>query len=1049
MLKPLPLHVKSDHSFGRAVGTAAELAESAAGAGLGAIALTDAGTLAAQVEFHEACRAHNVRAITGAEFPVRGSSGSDGRIVVLARDVRGYRSLCRLVTESNRRARDGVALLQGEDAPEHLFVLTDEPSAARALLAHGFDRASLGLLLVRISDAIPRAKDIALAGASLELRVVADVDAVMPHDDDAALLALSAAVHARIGKRRPLRPCAQALTTPPALFDAFPDAVRNTHAIAEACTLDLTTLRPPFDEHVVDHTATLTTRCRQWTPPTGAHAARLRRELAVIAELGLARYFLAVAEIAGEARRRGISVTARGSAVSSLVVHALGLTPVDPLALGLYFERFVRASRKTPPDIDLDVASDRRNELIEWTHERFGASHVAAVGTYQTFRLRSAYRDALPVLGMRAAEVERFTTAFADDELELPAPTELLPERFRRDAPLIERLIARPRHLATHPSALALSAAPLADTTPLVRAPKGGLVTQLDGHALSHLGLLKVDLLGNRSLAEVDEVAALLRGPATPSSSAPTPLDARDDALDVPSNAFDVPDDALALDVPNDAFDAPDGAFDAPRIGLGLARPLDDARTLAAIGRGDTVGCSQLESPVMRSVLRRLPITRYADVVAAIALVRPGPGSGPSKETFIRRARGEETASLFEPRLDGVLDETHGVMLYEENVIAVIERTLACSAEDADELRAAIVRGEDVHRTFCKRAVAAGVAPVDAERIGAELARFAAYSFSKAHAASVALVAYRSAYARVHHTSEFACAVLNHHGGLYPIRTVAAALVRAGVELRAPDVTVSEMRTVREGRAARIGLDALRHVGEAAKRAVLSARAAAPFLSLSDLVARVPMTDREFAAFVLSGACDQLPPLSAETYPFAHEAVLGAAPTPSAHAGTAPTPNARAGTAPTPNARAGTAPERLELYRALVRANNELRYLEMHPSAHPMKLLRDEARRAGALTTAEAEAHAGTRIRLAAVVAALRRIRTARGDVMQFVTLEDEEGLLEAVVPPTAYAELGDPIKMAGPYLVEGAVERSSGTTTVVVDAVKPFHRRHRPYDAG
>ncbi|HEX3598281.1 MAG TPA: PHP domain-containing protein, partial [Polyangiaceae bacterium] len=556
MLKPpLPVHVKSDYSLGRAVGTPAELAACAAAQGISAIALTDFATLAGQVEFHDACRAHGVKPLTGVEFPTEYPSEDRqrGRVVVLARDVHGYRSLCRLVTDWNAVHRSGVALLQTENAPEHLFVLTDEPDTARGLLAHGFDRSGLGLLLVRPSNSIERERSVLLAGASLELRVVADLDVTMPLAGDRALLALATSVHARIAKRRSASLAARSLDSGAHLFDDLGEVVRSTHDIAAACELELTVLRAPFDESVVAHTAALVARCERWPPPTSAHRERLYRELAVIAELGLARYFLAAAEIAEEARGRGIFVTARGSAVSSLVVHALGLSQVDPVAQALYFERFVRTSRKTPPDIDLDVASDRRDELIEWTLRRFGRSHAAPVGAYQTFQRRSAYRDALSALGMRASDVERFAATLPDDELDLPIPADALPPRYRTDMATIERLIGRPRHLSTHPSALALSNTPLVDSTPLVRAPKGGLVTQVDGHGLSRLGLLKVDLLGNRALAELDEVARI------------TGTDP-------------------------------------------LSRPQDDARTLEAVGRADTVACNQLESPLMRSVLRRMPI---------------------------------------------------------------------------------------------------------------------------------------------------------------------------------------------------------------------------------------------------------------------------------------------------------------------------------------------------------------------------------------------------------------------------------------------------------
>jgi DNA polymerase III alpha subunit len=368
------------------------------------------------------------------------------------------------------------------------------------------------------------------------------------------------------------------------------------------------------------------------------------------------------------------------------------------------------------------------------------------------------------------------------------------------------------------------------------------------------------------------------------------------------------------------------------------------------------------------------------------------------------------------------------LLLYEENVIAVIERVLGCSADEADELRAAIVRGEDVSATFLARAAAGGFSAVRTLAIWSELGRFAAYSFSKAHAASAALIAYQSAYARVHQKTQFACAVLNHHGGLYPLRTVAADLSRAGVELRPPDVNLSEMSCTLADDAVQIGLEKLHHVSDVTKQALLDERVrGGPFRTLAELVARVVLAQRELQALVLSGACDALAPLTREAYPFAHEVLLGAAPR---------------------VPRATTRPEQLNLYRSLVRVNNELRYLSMHPTEHPMRLLRPEARRAGCVATPEAVTRAGRRIRTAGVVAATRRVRTAAGEIMQFVTLEDESGLLESVVSAKFYEELGDPIQNPGPYLVEGSVAVDAGVPTLHIDSVKPFHRRERPYAA-
>jgi DNA polymerase III alpha subunit len=958
MLKPsILIRVRSHYSFVCAVGSPARFVERAAALGCGAVALTDVDSLAGQVEFREAGEAFGVTTIAGVATEARGGA----RAVLLAKDRTGYATLCRFVSRRRARALDVRDVSQFDG----LMALTDDPATLAAWLDRGLDRAAARLLLTR--PCTRRSGEAALFDAArrLEVPLVAEFEANLPDEADAPLLELSTAVQARRQRRRalPRRTATPLVGSPEKSFEDAPFAIDAARKVIEECRFDLRDLRKGAGRAAgadAESVRELGERLQGYRPPTPAHATRLDRELATIAELRLSGYFLVVAAMADEARRRGISVLGRGSAVSSLVVHALGLSPIDPVREGLYFERFARASRRDPPDIDLDVSYDRREELLDWAHERFGRAHVAAVGAYQTFQRRSAYRDGLAALGLSASEVDRFARAMPDDELGLPAPVALLPARLRGRAPLIERLVGCPRHLATHPSALVVSPAPLLDCTPLVRAPKGVLVTELDGRSLEQVGLLKVDLLGNRALAELEEVS---RTTGTAPLSAP-----------------------------------------------------DDPRVFAAIGRGDTVGCHQLESPLVRAVLERMPIQNLADVTAAIALVRPGAGSGIAKETFLRAARGEVAPGDGAPPL-----------LFEEDAIRLIAETTGCSAAEADEIRASVVRGDDASGAFVARAVAHGVAREHARQTFRDVERFAAYSFSKAHAASVAWLAYRSVHARVHHPKAFASALLNHHGGLYPSRAVAADLVRSGVVLRAPHVNASAIVSTVEADSVRIGLAAIGPLSPLTRQRIVDLRArGGPFQTLADVRSRIRPARPELVALVLSGACDGLPPLSPADYPFAHQVALGMAPE-------------------CPRDRRAA---RLTLYRALVRVNNELRFLGMHPSHHPMSLLRAEATRAGCIAAATAKDHRGSKVAFAGVVSALRRVRTGDGRIMQFVTFEDETALLSAVLPADTFHRLEDPITHPGPYLIEGIIDQDAGHIALRVGAVRPFHRRENPYGA-
>jgi DNA polymerase III alpha subunit len=447
----------------------------------------------------------------------------------------------------------------------------------------------------------------------------------------------------------------------------------------------------------------------------------------------------------------------------------------------------------------------------------------------------------------------------------------------------------------------------------------------------------------------------------------------------------------------------------------------------------------------MRSLLARIPIRNESDLVAALALIRPGAAAGEAKSAFVRRARGEEPPEPLFPLLAKRLTETHGLLLYEEDLMVLLSRTGGLGLGEADELRAAIIEsGGDpaalapLAARFLEQAQAAGgeTALPLARRAWEAAARFAAYSFNKAHATSYGRLAYLSAYTKTHHPLPFACALLNHHQGLYPLRTLAAEFVRMGLTLRAPHVNHANYHSCLEEGAARVGLDKIRGLSFQAAADLLEERdGRGPFASLRELLERVRFSRREISALVLAGAADGLPPLAAAAYPFAHEAALALLDEKGnpADLDQLVLPQPAAG-------------KRVRLYQDLVRVRNELRILEMHLHAHPLALLREEASRQGCLPIREAAAlPTGARLRLAALIAAMRRIPTRRGP-MQFLTLEDETGLLEAAVLPPACRRLGERVATPGPFLVEGALVRQQGAVHLMVNLATPFYQREQPF---
>jgi DNA polymerase III alpha subunit len=800
-----------------------------------------------------------------------------------------------------------------------------------------------------------------------------------------------------------------------ALFADLPEALRESRAVAERCTLDLLSLREPPRPDAAEHQRELEQRCgeqlralaRGDPARQGRYGERLEAELRTIEQLGLAELFTSVAALIEVARQRRIPTAARGSAVSSLVGHLLGFSPIDPVAHGLYFERFVSRARRSPPDIDLDVASRRRDELIQWLIEFRGPSSSARLSSLTTFRLRSAHRAGLKALGAPRDEIERLLQRFPPDELaELtPSPDlgQCLSEPWRRSLPLIGGLVGQPRQLTLHPGGVVLCDAPLAERVPLERSAAGVSITQYDAASLARLGSKKLDLLGSHSLDELDETLASVR------CREPTPVWALD-----PS-----------------------------------AIPLADAATLAAIDRAETIGCFQLESPALRAVLARLPVRALGDVTHALAIVRPGPASAHAKELFLARARGEASQPEIDPLLRPRLQTTHGLLLYEEDILFVLSQLTGLPPETAEALRVTLSERADddpwlerARQRFLARTGARHVRPIVAEAAWADVLRFVRYSFNQAHAASQALLAYQLAFLKTHAPLELGCALLNHHGGLYPRRVIGAELSRRGVSLLPPSLERSELacsisRSGAEGGgdAIRIGLGLLKGLRATTRQRILAVRERRSPGTAIELLHSLQLQARELRALVWTGACDALLGLCASDYPWVHEALLAQLERRAAGSLDSLVTAARQRLPREP-------PALVERYRALSRVQHELEHLQLHLSDHPLRILRGEAELQGCIPSHQLREHVGELVRFAGVVAATRRVPLASPAVTQFISLEDEHGLVEAHVSPLAYGRLHAFITTPGPFLVAAHVREQQGSLYLGIEELRPFHER-------
>ena len=1012
------LRSRSSYSFGCGADPPAVLLDTARAAGFDALALTDRDGLYGAIPFYQGARERGVRPIVGAEITLRPDPPRDPRtgarrprgaraepsIVALAENRDGYASLCRLVTARQLDdpfcATDALAR-----SAEGLVVLC--PLAERLeTLAAALPPRSLYAEVCASHGASER-RALLLEAARLGLPLAATWDVVAASRDGFMRHAVLQAVDGRTTLDRLPRdtaaPRAGWLAPPETFARPFrdvPGALAGTREIAERCHLDLEFGAYRFPrvalargERAID---TLGALCGAAIPGRygarpAAAAARLAEELEVIGALGFADYFLIVHDIVRRAKSRGIPIVGRGSAADSLVSYLLGITEVDPLAHDLYFQRFLNRGRTSPPDIDLDICWRRRDEVIEDVMRAYGPERTAMISTHNEYHLRSAFRDVARAFGVGLEEVNALSRKLPHSyEGEIAAALATMPEcrDFPSDAEPYRTILREaaalaglPRHLGIHPGGLVLAPGPLADIVPLERAAKGILITQYDMGPVEELGLLKMDLLGHRSLSVIADTVASL-GPHAP------------DLAHLPP--------------------------DLPEVSVLLR----DARTL---------GCFQAESPAMRNLLCMMRAETREDLIAALSMIRPGPSSVGMKEAFVRRRRGEEPVRYLHPALEPILAKTYGVLLYQEDVLRVAEAVAGFTLEEADQLREAISKRRSPDRMemlaarFREGARARGAPPEIVSKLWEIVAHFAEYSFCKAHAATYGFIAYRALYLKAHHPAAFFAAVLSNQGGFYGPGDYLEEARRSGVEVRLPDVNASEIEFTSCGNTLRIGLLQVKGLAAATMHAILeSRRRDGPFRSLAEFLWRVPLSRPGAESLVRCGAFDAL----GRTRP---ELLVELATLAPAMRRRRPT----SGLFET----AFAAPPRLHLpdYAPAQRLAMEQEILGLRVSAHPARLARERLGAYRPVRSAELRAHAGRDVWTVGWMVTTRRALTREKQLMRFMTLEDEDGVFEVIFFPDVYRRVGARLGGEGPYLVRGRVESHLGAITVraaeVVDA--------------
>jgi len=849
-----------------------------------ALALTDHGALYGAVDFYTTAKAAGIKPIVGIEtYIARGSRadrdakveghGKPFHLVLLAKSFTGYQNLVSLVTRAHLegyyyRPRMDKQLLR--EHSEGLIALSAclQGEVARAVQDLGIDAACAVALehvaifgegnyyLELMSHGIP--EQAAVNAGIREVSRRTGVPLVVTNDIHY--------VHAEDAEAQDIMVCIQSGKTVdqpdrlkmidhPELYmksgaqmaELFPEdaeALENTLRIADLCDLEL-----PLGKLILPHfevpkgltqdqqLRTLAERgiTARYGPMTPELKQRIEHELGVIAKMGYSGYMLIVQDFVAFAQAKGILTAVRGSAGGSLVSYAIGLTDVDPLRYGLIFDRFLNLERYTQPDIDVDFMDDRRDEVIAYVTEKYGSDHVAQIVTFNTMLARAAVRDVARVLGMSYGEADRVAKVIptgpgagtlSESRVEVPELEQLAQEpEVSRLIDLAEKVEGLVRSTGTHAAGVVITRDPLTTLVPIER-PKGkaeGYQTQYEDKQIEKLGLLKFDFLGLSNLTILDHALKLIQ---------------RERGVTIKREDI----------------------------------PLSDAKTFALLASGETTGLFQLESAGMRRHIQALKPDRVEDVMAMVALFRPGPMEYIPR--YIARKHGQEAVTYAHPSLEPVLRSTYGVMVYQEDVMAVTQALAGFTLGEADVLCYAIRKKireklDGQKEKFVAGALKNGVSPGIIDTVWKDFEPFAQYGFNRAHAAIYGLIAYHTAYLKANYTSEYMTAVLSSDmGNSERVAIAIAECRRMGIPVMPPDVNVSRFDFVVNGQEIRFGLGAIKNVGEGSIENIVEARGAGgPFRSLEDLCGRIDLArnnKRVLESLIKAGACDAFGPRLAQ-----------------------------------------------------------------------------------------------------------------------------------------------------------------------------------------
>jgi error-prone DNA polymerase len=798
-------------------------------------------------------------------------------------------------------------------------------------------------------------------------------------------------------------------------------------------------------------------RWRYGGDPPDDVARQLEKELDLVDRLGYASYFLTVWDVVRFARERGILCQGRGSAANSAVCYVLGVTSIDPVRMGLLFERFISVERGEPPDIDVDFEHERREEVLQYVYRRYGRDHAGMVCEVITYRTRSALRDVGKALGLSLSQVDRLAklvsthedpAGIADATLAAAGLDAREAPRVRQVLELARELRGFPRHLSIHVGGFVITKRPLVETVPVQPAAMAGrTIVQWDKDDLADLDLLKVDLLALGMLTALSRGLAMLAR-HRPAPAGPAPAWFGGEGGRAPSGAPEegaaqaygrrTPSSA-ATRLPRECRHRSPEQW--PHPSSLAAIPAEDPAVYEMASRADTIGVFQIESRAQMGLLPRLRPRCFYDLVISVAIIRPGPIQGGMVHPYLRRRDGLEEVEYPYAPLEAVLSRTLGIPLFQEQAMRLAVVAAGFTPGEADELRRVMTHRRSHEKLAAMKArLVAGMAErcisgEAAERIFRQLLGFAGYGFPESHAASFALLVYASAWLKRYHPAVFAAALLDSQPmGFYAPHTIVEDAKRHGVEVRGVDVTASGWASTLEGAepgapaapgelpALRVGLHAVRGLPRELGEAIVAARRERPFRSVADLARRAGLSRAWTTRLAEAGALGGLEPERREAVWRALALPAGAGAAGDLFAGLPPAEPAAA----------------LEPAGAAELVRGDYATTGLSVRAHPMAVVRP-ALAGGRVRTVRELGRLADRspVEVAGLVIVRQRPETAKGIV--FVSLEDETGIANLVVMPDVY-ERCRPVVRGSPFLVaRGRVERSGQVVNVRVDGLAPL----------